>query len=69
MRTSKKSIIIVFIMLFGVSVAQQFENGACDLGCMEEAFELTDPIAEGGDYEQAYEHFEAIYNHCTATYC
>jgi len=56
-------------MLFGVSVAQQFENGACDLGCMEEAFELTDPIAEGGDYEQAYEHFEAIYNHCTATYC
>lgn len=69
MKNYKIIMSFLLIMAFTLSFGQQFQNNYCDLDCMDQAFELTDSIAEEGDYQQAYDHFEAIYNHCTATYC
>ncbi|MGJ8593552.1 MAG: hypothetical protein ACSHXF_13455 [Aquaticitalea sp.] len=61
---------MVLLMIFSMSFAQQYQNNYCDLDCMDQAFELSDGIIEGGGgHQQAYDHFEAIYDNCTATYC
>lgn len=68
---NKKTKILFFMTLSIVSLSfmKQYENDYCDLDCMEQALDLTDPIAAEGDYQQAYEHFEAIYEYCTSNLC
>jgi hypothetical protein len=70
MRNYKVKFVVFLLMIFSFSFSQQFENNYCDLDCMDQAFELSDPIAyEDNDYEQAYDFFVTVYEHCTATYC
>ncbi|RNC87861.1 MAG: hypothetical protein ED556_01330 [Winogradskyella sp.] len=67
---NKKKLSIALTMIFGISFSQQFQNNYCDLDCLEEAFELSEGIIEGyGGHQQAYEHFEIIYDMCTAIFC
>lgn len=67
---NKKILTISLVMIFSLSFSQQFQNNYCDLDCLGEAFELSDSIIEGdGGHQQAYEHFEVIYDTCTAIFC